>query len=220
VDATGFAQATASLTTSLPNGSDSITAQYIGDNNYSTSTSSAVMVAVGPSFSISFNPTTVNVTSPGQSGTTTVTITGQTGYSGTINFTSSSCSMGLPALTTCSFNPPSVTGSGSSLLTISTKGPTTSYVIPHGRPNGFQWPTGGAPATFASFFIMLVLFSQRRRVFQLAGVLAFACVIFACAGCTKPGGSTSGTPTGTSTVTVSTTGGGFTNSATFTLTVQ
>ncbi len=217
---TGFAQATASFApTTLPNGTDSITAQYAGDSNYSTSTSSAVVVAVGPSFSISFNPTTVNVTSPGQSGTTTVTITGQTGYNGTINFTSSSCSAGLPSLTTCSFNPTSITGSGTSVLTISTTATKTSFAIPQSR---LHWLMAGAAATFASFFTMLVVFSQRRRVFRLAGALAFACVMFACAGCTKPGGPTTtpGTPTGTSTVTVTATGGGFTNSTTFTLNVQ
>jgi subtilase family serine protease len=221
---TGFAQATASLTTTtLPNGTDSITTQYSGDSNYSASTPSpAVVVTVGPSFSISFNPTTVIISSPGQSGTTTVTVAGQTGYSGTINFTSSSCSAGLPSLTSCSFNPSSVTGSGTSVLTIVTTATKTSFVIPQSRPNGFYWPMAGAAATFASFFIMLVVFSQRRRVFRLAGALTFACVMLACAGCTKPGGPTTtpGTPTGTSIVTVTAAGGGFTNSTTFTLNVQ
>ena len=219
----GLAQAMASLvTTTLPNGTDSITAQYVGDANYSASTSTAVVVTVGPNFSVSFNPTTVNISSPGQSGTTTVTITGQAGYTGTINFTPSSCSSGLPSLATCSFNPASVTGSGTTVLTISTMAAKTSSVFPQHRPNGFHWPMAGAAATLASFFIMLVLFSQRHRTLRFAGLLALACMMFMYTGCgTNPISTTTpGTPTGTSTVTVTATGAGFTNSATFTLTVQ
>jgi hypothetical protein len=219
----GFAQATASLpTTTLPNGSDSITAQYLGDANYSASTSTAVVIAVGPNFSVSFNPTNVTISIPGQSGTTTVTITGQPGYNGTINFTPSSCSSGLPSLTTCSFNPASVTGSGTTVLTISTMAAKTSSVFPQPRPNGFHWPMAGAVATFATFFIMFVLLSQRHRTLRFGGLLAFACMMFMYTGCGANSNSTTtpGTPTGTSTVTVTATGAGLTNSATFTLTVQ
>jgi subtilase family serine protease len=220
---TKFAQATAALPPStLPNnGTNSITAQYTGDGNYITSTSPAVGVTVGPGFTISFNPTTVTVPGAGQKGTTTVTVTAQTGFTGTVNFTPSSCS-GLPSLTTCSFSPASVNGSGSSLLTILTTAPKTTFVAPQGRPAGFHWLMAGSVVAFVCLFIMLGLFSQRRGVLRLAGVLGFASVMFVCAGCRMQdkGITTPGTPTGNSTVTVTLTGGGVTSSAPFTLTVQ
>src|SRR5207253_9647553 len=103
----GIVNATASLTTSqLPNGQDSITAQYGGDQNYSVSTSAAITVTVQPDFAFSGSAPSIS-TSPGGSGTLTLTITGQTGYNSTISFTSASCA-GLPRESKCGFNPPSV----------------------------------------------------------------------------------------------------------------
>jgi subtilase family serine protease len=220
---TMFAQGTAALvTTTLPVGTDNITAVYSGDGNYSASTSPAVVVTVGTGFAISFSPTTVNISSPGQSGTTVVTITDQPGQSSTVTFTSSSCS-GLPSLSACTFNPPSITGSGTSVLTISTQAPQTAFVIPYGRP-GFPWPMAGTAATFASILMMLALFSGRLRVSRLAGTLAFVCVVFACAGCKKGGINTGtispGTPRGASTVTVTASDGLFTKATPITVNVQ
>jgi subtilase family serine protease len=66
-----------------------------------------------PDFAIGGTP--VSVVGPGQSGTSTVTITPTNGFSGTVALT---CS-GLPAGANCSFNPASVT-TGTSTLTIAT----------------------------------------------------------------------------------------------------
>jgi hypothetical protein len=98
-------------------GLDNITAQYSGDSNFAGSTSSAVLLEVGAPFLMATNPSAVSVSSAGQSGSATLTITAQNGFFGTIsNF---ACS-GLPAETMCNFQPASVTGSGSVTLTIVT----------------------------------------------------------------------------------------------------
>jgi hypothetical protein len=55
-----------------------------------------------------------NTVTRGQSGIYTVTVTVDPGFSGTVTFSKS----GLPSGTTASFNPSSVTSSGSSTLSI------------------------------------------------------------------------------------------------------
>lgn len=77
-------------------------------------------------FKGSINPTYQNVT-PGGSASYTVTVTAIDGFAGTVQFSAS----GLPAGATASFNPPTVTGSGSTTATITTSSstPNGSYTI-------------------------------------------------------------------------------------------
>jgi hypothetical protein len=101
----------ATLSTSqLPLGLSSITAQYNGDTNYVGSASPAIsvdIVAGFPPFAISPNPWTINIASPGQSGSTMLTFTAQAGFVGSTTLTSSMCT-NLPSLSSCSFNPASI----------------------------------------------------------------------------------------------------------------
>lgn len=107
----------ASINVTPPAGLDNITAQYSGDSNFAGSTSSALLLEDGAPFLMAANPSSVSIASAGQSGSTTLTIAAQNGFSGTIsNF---ACS-GLPAETTCNFQPATVTGSGSVAVTIAT----------------------------------------------------------------------------------------------------
>ena len=98
-----LSQAVAALTTStLPSGSNNITAQYSGDTNFTTSTSPVETVSVNsPDYTVSANPSTLTVAA-GQSASTTITVTPE-GYSGTVSF---SCGT-LPSYITCAFNPSS-----------------------------------------------------------------------------------------------------------------
>jgi hypothetical protein len=66
-------------------------------------------------FSLKITPASQTVAVPGAT-TYTVTVTGENGFNGAVNFTVS----GLPAATTGSFLPTSVTGSGSTTLTVQT----------------------------------------------------------------------------------------------------
>ncbi len=109
--------------------------QPAGDSNYAGSTSPPITVNVQADFSLTTSVPSMTVTRGG-SGTLTLTITGETGYNSTINFTSASCS-GLPRESTCSFSPPSITGSGSTTLTVTTTAPHAAML------RGFEWTTGG-----------------------------------------------------------------------------
>jgi hypothetical protein len=102
------------LTTStLPAGMDSITAEYLGNSTLGGSTSTPLIQnVIGPSFTLASNPTSLS-TSPGGSGSATLTVTPINGFNQAVTF---SCS-GLPAKTTCSFNPASVTPNGGAVTT-------------------------------------------------------------------------------------------------------
>jgi len=207
-----LAQGEASFSTMLPVGKDSITAHYIGDSNYNASVSTPQSVTVVPDFDISASSSTMTIASPGGSGTLTFTITGDTGYNGTVNFTSGSC-VGLPRESKCSFSPTSVTGNGQSTLTISTTAPRIAGV--HGA--GWWTVTG---LTFAG--VLLGAVPRRRVLAGLLVVLAMGPVI----GCGGGSGSSSGgagdpgTPAGEFSVTVVAATGTLNHSAGFTLSVQ
>jgi hypothetical protein len=93
---------------------------------HSISVTLVVSAAGGSDFAISASPSSQTV-AQGASTTYTVTITATGGFAGTVNFSVS----GLPPRTSASFNPVSVTGSGSSTLTVSTsrKTPRGSFVL-------------------------------------------------------------------------------------------
>ncbi len=210
---TGIVNATASLTTSqLPNGQDSITAQYDGDQNYSVSTSAAITVTVQPDFALSGSAPSIN-TSPGGPATLTLTITGQTGYNSTINLTSASCA-GLPRESKCAFNPSSVTGSGTTTLTVTTTGPTAAAL------NGSGWWATGAGFTVAAVFLCGI--PRKRRWSALASlvVAAFVMTGLGCGGGGGGGGGDPGTPRGSYTVVVTATAGALSHTVNFTLNVQ
>jgi hypothetical protein len=108
-----------------------ITATYLGDSNNAPSTSNPINVVISASdfvFSSSTSLLELTITA-GQSATTTLTPASIDGYNGTVKF---SCA-NLPAETTCTFSPPSVTlASGgapqSTKLTITTTAPTTALL--------------------------------------------------------------------------------------------
>jgi subtilase family serine protease len=207
----------ATLTTTLPVGQDSITAQYSGDANYTASTAPAIAVNVQADFSVPPTLAAVTIGHPGGLGTTMLTITGQTGYNGTINFTAGSCA-GLPFESHCSFNPASVTGSGTTTVTIATTPPSAAAL------NGFGWFTtslGGALGVF-----LLGVPSKWRRWSTLPSLTVLALLVMGlgCGGGGSSGGGGGnhdpGTPLGTYSVTVTATSGVLTHSTSFTLTVQ
>jgi trimeric autotransporter adhesin len=215
---TGFAQGTATMQVVLPDGTDSITAQYLSDTNYSGSTSSAVSVTIAPDFSLAFTGnggSVMNIAAPGGSGTLTLTVTGGNGYNGTVNFTK--CT-GLPLYSTCSFNPASVTGSGSTTLTVSTTAAHSSLK----QSSPVMWAAGITGFPIAGLFFLGAL----RRKHALVALLAF--LVFAvalasvgCGGSNSGGGSgTLGTTPGTYIVTATGADANFNHPAQFTVTVK
>jgi hypothetical protein len=214
---TGYAQATATFPTTLADGTNSITVQYNGDPNYSGSTSSAVTVTVAPDFSLAYTGSTgavMTIAAPGGSGSLTLTVTGTTGYNGTVAFTR--CT-GLPAYSTCTFSPPSVTGSGSTTLTVTTTAPrsASNHIAP-----GVWAATGGF--TLAGVFL-LGLAPRKHRWTSTFALLALAWILSATGcggGSSGGGGGTPGTTPGTYAVTATGADSNFSHPAIFTLNVK
>src|SRR5262249_45978792 len=77
--------------------------------------------APNPDFTIAANPTSVSVTQ-GSSGTSTITIGAQNGFTGTVSFSTS----GLPSGVTASYNPSTITTSGASTLTLTASSDATT----------------------------------------------------------------------------------------------
>ena len=96
------------------NSSLGIVANYSGDTNYPVSFSPVAFISV-PDFGLNVGPSQVSLTQ-GQSQTVPINVNAMSGFTGVVsNF---ACS-GLPAEATCSFSPASVSGNGSTTLTIS-----------------------------------------------------------------------------------------------------
>jgi subtilase family serine protease len=216
------AQAIASFSdTQLANGKYTLTATFTGDTNYSGSTAAATVINLQPDFVLSENNSGVNILNPGGSGTLGLSAIANDGFKGTINF---SCS-GLPTESKCSFSPASLTGGGSTTLTITTTAPKASMLTPLHGPQG-----SGILAVISGMagFLLIGVPGRRRwnRVLLLIAT-GFLTAIVACGG--GGGGSTAspspsapdpGTTTGIFNVTVTATSGTLTHSTTFFLSVQ
>jgi hypothetical protein len=198
-------------------GSCTVTAAQAGNATFNVAVSVPRSFAINPGDDFNLVPTlpSVSVTA-GQSITEHITVTPNPSTNTSLSF---SCS-GLPAKSTCSFTPNPVLP-GSSLadvtVTISTTATTTASLE---RPHGFY----AAWLGFASMGLMglVVLGSKKnRKKLTVLGALALMAVLMAvgCGGKHTPV-TVTGTPQGTSTVTVTGSTTGFTHSTTFTLTVN
>jgi subtilase family serine protease len=198
----------------LKAGNHTITATYEGDSNFAPSTSAAATLGV-QDFQIAANPTTITVSAPGQSGTTTLTITQLGGFSQTLSY---SCS-GLPSEATCAFTPASAT---TETVTVQTRAPSARlYKNPSGRSSGLFY------ALLLPGFLGLVLSAGKRtrtlrgvRPLSLIAVLALSTLWMPACG----GGSSTprdpGTPTGNSAATVMAAAGSLSHSVQVTLSVK
>jgi len=200
---------TATFTSStLTGGSYSITAAFspATGTNFGGSVSSAVSYNV-QDFQIAAKPATVSITAPGQSGTTTLTVTPLGGFNQTLTY---SCS-GLPSEATCTFTAVSAT---SETLTIATMAPSAGL-----DKAPLQHTRGLFYALVLPGFLGLVLSKgsrkQRRRGVRLLSFIAvlalFTLWMAACGGGGSSTPSNPGTPTGTTSVTVTAATGGTTS---------
>jgi subtilase family serine protease len=137
-------------TETLPAGTNSITATYEGDASSNGSAASApAAVNVLVPFTISAAPSALSL-SAGQTGTVTVTLTPQNGFTGAVSL---SCSSGLPTGATCTFaNGGSVSLNGSTASTIQlTVGTLPDMASSSATSITIAGTTGGAviPTTFS-----------------------------------------------------------------------
>ena len=183
-----YATAQTTLYPSLPVGMDSITAQYSGDGNYAGSTTSAPTTINVTDFSMSANPTSITIPAPGQSGTSTITLTPLNGFTGTISL---SCWTGVLGMD-CTFSPSSVSIAGSSavtsVVTITTTGPVnaSSATPQRGVPVGYRLPIGWSWLLAGSLALatLMSLATARRRwaTWLLASALVVVGIWAACGG--------------------------------------
>jgi hypothetical protein len=113
---TGSGSSTMSVTTSTSTPAGTYTVTITGTSGslvHSTTVTLVVNPAPNPDFTISDSPTSITVTR-GTTGHTTVTIGAVNGFTGTVNLSVS----GQGSRVTPTFNPTSVTGSGSSTLSV------------------------------------------------------------------------------------------------------
>jgi len=96
-----------------------------GTLSHSTNVTLTVNAPATGDFSIGASPTSSTVKRGGKA-SYSVTVAKSGGFNGVVNFTVS----GLPAKTSASFAPTSVTGSGSSVLTVKTNKPTATGTFP------------------------------------------------------------------------------------------
>jgi hypothetical protein len=226
-DANGNAELQGTLSFVPPTYSTIVQASYGSDPNFGSGNSSQITIIVaGNDFGMYLNQPVVTTSASGPLGSQGVRIYGQSNYNGTINFTPSSCS-GLPAESSCSFSPASITGNGSSMILISVTGPHAVGATPaESRDRPAPWW-----GMVASGMLCLVLTSapSRRYRHKLLSLLfvVFLIGLSSCGGGSSSaggggGGGTSdpGTPKGTYTITVTATSGTITHAANFQLVVQ
>ena len=183
----------------LQSGTNSITASYSGDSNY-TAANAAAVVTLTASFITSVNPASVTI-APNATGSVTVTVT--PGGSTILDPKSLtfSCPATMPAGLSCLFSTPSAGSGGvvNSTLTLQLASPLHtqhSHVATTRMPNDSQsrgrWLGAGTIASLAGL-LMLGLPGRRRRVFQTLTMIVFSSVFFTI-GCGGKGSSGSKTP--------------------------
>ena len=191
-----YATAQASFYPSGSAGNYNFSARYSGDGNYASSTSAVTVVKVFD-FSLAENPTSLTISTPGQSAKSTITITPVNGFAEPTNLT---CSPDLDSGIGCTISPTTLNVTGSSAmtatLTITTTGTSSSQVPSFQRPHPLAIPQ---PATwpwllagFLAWAALICLMRPRPRpaVWLLVSGLLVVGAWIAC------GGSGSTGPTG------------------------
>ena len=204
-------------TSTLPAGTDAITAIFTEGNGYVGSSESVPLsqvvtgTASTPDFSVAATPASLTLTA-GQSGTTAIAVTPLSGFNSTVSF---SCS-GLPSGASCNFSPSIVTPSGttaSTTLTVTTSATTTAALQRNSRA---LFPA----ATLA--LAMCCLGWKKRRRMQMMLLLALSVLglslLTSCSA--APAGPPIVPDPVTSTVTVTATAGSIQHTTSFSLTVN
>jgi subtilase family serine protease len=194
--------------------------------------SATTIVDIGGTFALT--STAATASSPGQSGTSTVTVTPKNGYTGTVNFSFSLTNAPSGASTAynpqCSATAAKITGTGAvtTTATCTTTAPTTgalAYPDTNRRPEQHWYTAAGGAALACLLFFGIP--ARRRGWKSMLSLLVFL-VAMAGVGCGGGGGNnnnngTPGTTTGTYTYTVTGTDSvtnTITSTTTLTLTVN
>jgi VCBS repeat protein/HYDIN/CFA65/VesB family protein len=194
-----------------------------------TQTLALTGTAASPDFTLAAAPSSSTITA-GSSTTFTLTLTPAYGFTGTVQVT---CT-GAPSEATCTPSPASASLDGSNTTTVNVSVSTrAASLAPLSRFSVRRWTSMRWMAENMVFWsallclsLIVVLSPRRHRctVTTAAALLVSSIVIGGCGGGSasnpSPPPSNPGTPTGTYTLTLSTTGGTITHTATVTLKVN
>lgn len=207
--------------TFTPGGAGTRTANRTFADNGPDSPQTVGLAGIGADFVMAVSSPAVMVLA-GSPATFTVTVTPQNGFNGKVAF---SCS-GLPAFSSCSASPPSVTGDGTTpvtaTVTVTTK--VRSITPPRAGPRLTNWPRAGRAPWFVGLMLLLagvaVAARRRRPWVSITASLLLALGLMACG--EGPGGvvDPSGTSSGSYTITITGASGPVTHTVTAALQVQ
>ncbi len=203
LDPTGKGTFSTSL---LAVGTHTIIANYVGTTGFAASTSNAASVSITlpvPDFALTISPSsgTETKTTPASA---TVSVTPANGFNSAVSF---ACS-GLPSGVTCSFNPPTVTPTG-------TTASTTTVTFAGATSAANRGPLGHhVPETIFAVGLGAWLLT-RRRINKLS--IGLWTVLMAAALLNLAGCGSSGSKTTTSTVTITATSGALSHTASYSL---
>jgi hypothetical protein len=203
----------------------------IGNQNVSVTEA-----GVTSTFSLSANPTSINISAQGGRGTTGVSVTPGGGFTGAVSLSCTVAFAGTGSATdlpTCSLSPIQVnitgTASATSTLNISTTAPQTADMRHDGVPSRRGvLARGGIGILFGAFLLGVPI--RRRPSSSILGMLVVIALIggtLACGGGSARGGGSAGgsnnnpgTTIGSYTVTVSAMGGSVSTSSSVAVTLQ
>ncbi|HEY1679040.1 MAG TPA: Ig-like domain repeat protein, partial [Candidatus Sulfotelmatobacter sp.] len=207
-------------------GTHTISASYSGDPSFNpSSTTQSQTFTITPGFlaTVPSAQSTVVVTAPGGSGVTSVSVSNSSGFNGTIALT---CS-GLPSEAACVFSPSSIVANGSAATATSSVTVTTKAATADSRSPNIKFFAATFVMSFGLLFSGVLLTGKRRGTSGLVLVflLLLLTIVPSCGGSGGGGGSKgpppdSGTPTGTSLVTVTATSGTTVSTTGFELVIQ
>jgi uncharacterized repeat protein (TIGR03803 family) len=204
------AQSSASFTyASLSAGTHSITAQYSGDANFTASTSPVLSQQVNgpaPDYSVTATPMTVTISSPGQSGSTTLTFTSQNDFTSNGMVAIAPVCSGLPSEASCGSTSRvnvAAGGSATAVVTFTTMAPSVIAPNSRHRPDASRNSTTLTSTALACLLSVGVwAIGYRRKQWRWTAAVFFvasglAVVIAGCGGSAGGGGvQNSGTPPG------------------------
>jgi hypothetical protein len=151
-----------------------------------------------------------------------LSLSGTSGFTGTVNLV---CA-GAPAAATCTVNPTSLALNGTTpenfSVTVSTTARSSAFAFPPVFPKPLLFNLGLLTLAFLATFAVAKLsrVTVRRQAGRLAAVLGVLLLVAGCGGSTTKPPVQTGTPAGTSTITISATSGSVTRTSTLTLIVN
>lgn len=215
-------------TTGLQPGIHRIYVQYSGDDNYAPATSAVVQLSLSD-FSLSFTPSNLTI-DQGKSAQISVLVNNSGGFNGTVSL---GCTPPSGSAATCNFAPSSVTGAGTTTLTINTASALSARGATQGGARSERLTLAGGAAMATLLWLVL----PRRRLPSLLALLLMSTLggVLGCGtglisggsgssgGSAGNGGATTadpGTPLGTQNFTITASGSDGTNVVRHTLQYQ